>query len=346
MKKVKAESITKIAKLILEKNGVPSDQADIIADTILYAHQRGRHTHGLNRLQIYIRKINEGLMKADTDPKVISDSKAVTVFDAENGFGQVAAYRCMQTCIDKAKEYGIGAVGLRNSNNFGTAGYFGEMAANQSMIGIAMGNAAPAIAPPGGNKSILGTNPICFAFPSPKTDFHIVLDMATTNAARGKIRLALRNGEKIPMGWAVDAEGNPTDDPAEALKGSLIPMGGYKGFGLSMMIDIMAGLITGSAFGGDVKNLNHPDQFSRNGSLFIAVNTDFFMEREDYDSSIEQLIGKIRACGEEGKVTLPGEIEYNAYCENKEYVALKETQIQDTNELAASFDIDYELEVV
>ena len=189
-----------------------------------------------------------------------------------------------------ASENGIGAVGIRNTNNFGTAGYFGEKAANNGMIGIVMGNAAPAIAPPGGTKAILGTNPICFAFPSPETEFPIVLDMATSNAARGKIRLALRNGEKIPLGWALDSNGEPTDDPAAALEGSLIPMGGYKGFGLSMMIDIMAGLITGSAYGGEVKNLNHPDSYSRNGNLFIVIDPTFFISKDEYDLRMKTLI--------------------------------------------------------
>ena len=269
---VQVERIRQVAMEVLCKVGVPTDDANIVAESIVYANVRGKHTHGIGRLPIYVRKIMNGLMDERTTIETVSDNKTVSILDANHGFGQVAGIRGMSICIDKASKYGVGIVGIRNSNNFGTAGFLAEMAIEKSMIGIVLGNSSPAVAPYGGETPIFGTNPLCFAFPSRSGFPPIVLDMATTVVSRGRIRLAAKKGEKIPFGWAVNVYGEPTDCPFEALKGSLVPIGGYKGFGLSLAVDVLAGLVTGSAFAGRANPLNHPTEHSGCGtSLWCLI---------------------------------------------------------------------------
>lgn len=292
---------------ILEKYGVPREDAEIIANSIEYAHARGKHTHGIGRIPIYVKKIRKGLMNPSTPFTVIKELNAVVLLDAKNGFGQVAAMKGADIAAKTAKEVGVGVVGIRNSNNFGTAGFIGEHLAAQGMICLMFTNSGPAIAPTGGNKAFLGTNPICFAFPSDGENYPIIFDMACSNAARGKVRLAAKKGELIPIGWAVDAAGNETTDPNEALKGSMVALGGYKGYGLALCVDLLAGMLTGSGFGGDVKNLNHPTEISRYGHLIFAINPEAFLTIDEYRAKLRYFIEKLRACGEEGKILYPGE---------------------------------------
>lgn len=339
MSKVEIKAIARLSQDVLEKCGMPTEDAITVADTIVYAHRIGKHTHGINRLPIYVRKIEENLMEAETQIDMMKDAPAMSTIDVHHGFGQVAASKGMNLCIEKAGKLGVGVVGICNSNNFGTAGYFGQMAAEKNMVGIVMGNSAPAVAPTGGKTPVLGTNPICFAFPNCEGEPPIILDMAVTTAARGKIRLAAKNGEKIPLGWAMDQDGNPTEDPNDALKGSLNPIGGYKGFGLSLVVDIMAGLLTGSAFGGDVNPLNHPDALSRYGHMLMALNIEFFMPKEEYFAKMKVLIENLRKSGDVGEVSLPGERSYQNAQKSNKYVELHTNQINDANSLAQKLGV-------
>ena len=193
-------------------------------------------------------------------------SPVIKMIDAKNGFGQIATEIGMNECIKMAKLYGLALVTVCNSNNFGVAAYFAELASKQDMIGIVLSNSAPAIAPTGGSKPVFETNPLAISVPY-KVSSPITLDMASSVVSRGKIRLAARNNENIPLNWAIDKDGNPTIDQNEALLGSLLAIGDYKGFGLSMFIDILSGLISGSAFGGNVKPLNTLDDYSKNGHI-------------------------------------------------------------------------------
>jgi L-2-hydroxycarboxylate dehydrogenase (NAD+) len=157
--------------------------------------------------------------------------------------------------------------------------------------------------------------------------------MATSNAARGKIRLAAINGEKIPNDWALDKNGQPTTDPMEALKGSMIPIGGYKGYGLSLVVDVLAGLLTCSSFGGDVKSLNHSDSFSRNGHLIIVINISFFQEVSTFINKMDYLTENVKACGDEQMIFLPGEKKYNFQMNSKGIVDVSDKQVENINSL-------------
>lgn len=337
---LKVDDIRRVSKDILMRKGVSESQADMVADTIVDAHIKEKHTHGMGRLPIYIRKIDSGQMEADTKLEKIKDNPVVTVYDAHNGFGQVAGCKGMELCIEKALKYGVGIVGIKDSNSFGAAGYYGEVAAKKSMIGIVMGNSSRALSPEGGSKAILGTNPICFSFPGTFNHPHIVLDMACSVVARGKVRLAAKNGEKIPMNWAKDAQGQATDDPEEALKGSMNSIGGYKGFGLAMVVDIMAGLLTGSAFADEVKALNTPVGYSRYGHFLCAINTEFFIDHVEYEDRIDHLINSIKACGDPGDIFMPGEQAYLNGQKNKEVVKVSDTIVKEVNALAQKLNVD------
>ena len=333
--KVLVDDIRRISEEILVSSGVPADHATIVADTIVYAHTREKHTHGLGRVSIYLRKIRDGLMAADTPIEVLRDEGAVYHIDAHHGFGQVAGSIAMQKAIEKAREYGIGFALVKDSNNFGTAGYFSKMAADQHMIGFVCANSGPAIAPAPGGKALFGTNPLSMSFPTRCEDNPVVFDMATSAAARGKIRLAAKNGESIPEGWALDAEGNPTTDPNKALEGSMLPIGGYKGVGISMMIDVLAGMLSGAAFAGDVKNLNHMTEYSRYGHALIAIDITRFMDYETYLGRADILCDRVHAFGG----ILPGEGSYKKAAANAEAVDIPEKQANEINSIATDLGL-------
>ncbi len=340
---IKIENLKQVVIETLRKVGVSESDAAIILDTIIFANRRGVATHGIGRLPLYVHKIAAGHYNPKNEIEVLADNYAYALLDAHNGFGQVVAHKATKMAIAKAKQYGVGVVGVRNSNNFGTAGYFGDMAAREGCAAMVYANAAPAIAPTGGNKTIFGTNPLCYAYPGDENHDPILLDMATTIAARGKIRLAAKNGEKIPMDWALGPDGQPTDDPNVALKGSLLPIGGYKGYGLSMFVDIFAGMLTGSQYAGEVKNLSKMEENSGNGHLFVVIDLDKFMTVDEKRERISHFYEAVKACGEEGKVFMPGELEYIKMKKAVDTVQISNKQFEDVNAVAEEVGATYRL---
>lgn len=344
MPKVSIHSVDEVTRETLSACGVSADAVEIVLETIHYANRSGIPTHGIGRLPLYVKKVNTGHFNPNDDVVTVVDSDAIAVLDANGSFGQVAAKRAIDLAIKKAEQFGVAAIGVRNSNNFGTAGYYGDYAARRGMAAFVFANAAPAIAPTGGNKAIFGTNPLCFAFPGSDTNYPIVLDMATTVVARGKVRLAAKNGEKIPLDWAVGPNGEPTDDPNEALKGFLLPIAGYKGYGLSLFVDVFAGMLVGSAFAGGVKPLSNMEVDSKNGHLFVVIDTKRFMSGEELNERVNHLYEAVKACGEEGAVMLPGEPGYKKMAEQTDYVTISAKQFEEVNAAAASVGVKARLE--
>lgn len=333
--KVQVKDIFDVSKVILIKNGVPEEHARQIAETIVYAHIREKHTHGLNRLPIYINKIQKNRMDANTPIQVMKDYNAIQLIDAGNGFGQVATYYAVKEATQKARKYGIGLVGVSKSNNFGAAGFFGELACKENMIAIIISNSAPAIAPSGGKRPLFGTSPICYAFPK-KNGQNIILDMATSVAARGKIRNAAKNGESIPDNWAIDVNGNPTTDPNEAIKGSMLPIGGYKGAGLSLCFDILAGLLMNAGFAGSTKGLNDMSGISDYGHFVLMIDIEKFMDYDMYLEKIDYLIDTMKA----DNATYPGENSNNNALKNMVDVNIPDKQYDDICRLIKELNID------
>lgn len=346
MPRVKIDSIEKVSKEALSFCGVSEEGIDAFLNTVYYANRCGINTHGIRRLPMFVEKIQAGHINPKDEIQTVIDSDAVAVLDACGGLGQVVSQRAIDLAIEKAAKYGVSVVGVRNSNNFGAAGYFGDYAARRGMAAFVFANAAPAIAPTGGSKTIFGTNPLCFAFPGTSENEPIVLDMATTVAARSKIRLAAKNGERIPMDWAIGPDGKPTDDPNLALKGSLLPIAGYKGYGLSLFIDVFAGLLTGSAYAGGVVQLSNMNKESRNGHFFVVIDTKRFMSEEELNARINHFCEAVRACGEEGTVMLPGEPGYRKMVDQRDTVVISDKELEDVNEMMKNLGLLSRLEVV
>lgn len=343
MPKVKVKDIDEITAEVLGKNGVDQDSIHIILETIHFANGRGVASHGIGRLPLYVKKIQSGFLNPVNEVTQVISNGAMAVYDAKNGFGQVAAHIAMKHAIQMAEMNAISVVGVRNSNNFGMAGYFGEMAAKAGKVAIICANSAPAIAPTGGSKALFGTNPICFAIPSTTGNNPIVLDMAVAVAARGKIRLAAKEGKEIPNSWAVDEKGNATTDPLEALKGTLLPIGGYKGYGLALMVDFLAGLLTGSAYGGQVSPLSKMDTASGNGHLFIVIDIRKFLDKKEYEIKMKEFISAIKTAGEQGEILLPGERGYRESDSHGELIEVPQAQINEINEIAEMCGIEKRL---
>lgn len=337
---VTIDSVEGVISETLRKFEVSQSSIDILSKTICFSNRSGISTHGIRHLPMYVKKLQSGCINPKDDVKAVVDYEAITILDAESTFGQVAAQHALDLGIEKAKKYGISMVGVRNSNTFGAAAYFGYEAARQGMAAIIFANSAPAIAPAGGNKAIFGTNPLCYAFPGTEDSQPIVLDMATTVAARSKVRLAAKNNEKIPLDWAVGPDGQPTDDPNVALLGSLLPIAGYKGYGLSMFIDLFAGLLTGSAYAGGVKPLTKADQFSKNGQFFVFIDVSKAMEPDMFRERVDYFHKAVKACGEEGCVRLPGERSGMLRAENETMIQISQKEYDDLNNLALELGIE------
>ncbi|MDI7274495.1 MAG: Ldh family oxidoreductase [Anaerolineae bacterium] len=310
-RRIPAATLAEACVRLLRQVGVPADQAALTADVCVQADLRGVESHGVLRLPAYIGQVRRGLMAADTRLRIVRDRGAMALLDGQGGFGQVAAAEAMRMAIRKAQEYGLAAVGVRNAGHFGMAAYYAMMALPHDAIGVVISNAAPSMAPWGGVEAILGSNPLCVAIPT-RADTPIVLDMATSLVARGKIRLAAEKGEKIPATWALDSTGQPTEDANAALKGTLLPVGGPKGYGLSLVNDVLAGVLTGAPFGSSIPSLHDLTRPSAVGFYLQAIDVQTFIPLDSFYARIQQLVAEIKGCRRaEGvsRIYLPGEPE-------------------------------------
>ena len=235
-----ADSLVGFCKNVFVKIGVDADKAHLVSDSMVKADLRGVSSHGVTRTRIYVDRIRRGLVDPKAAPEIIRERAATALLDAKNGIGQVVSQYAIEIAIKKAREVGVGFVGVAHSNHFGMAAYYTLQAVGEGMIGVAMTNAPATMAPWGARLPYMGTNPLSVAVPADKR-LPIVLDMATSVVARGKIILAAQKGEKIPEGWAIDKEGRVTTDPKAALEGAVLPFGGPKGSAIAILIDVLSG---------------------------------------------------------------------------------------------------------
>ncbi len=239
---------------LLQKLGVPHQEAEVTADTLVSANLRGVDTHGVMRMTYYTAKLRSGVIKPKVDLTPIRETIATALLDGHDGIGQVISHRAMQIAIRKAKEAGIAYVSVRNSNHLGACAYYSMMALPHDMIGFVFTNASPRLAPTGGTERLFGNNPWSIAVPAGR-QLPVVLDMANSVVAAGKIRVLQKEGKPIPEGWALDVDGVPTTDPEKALKGILLAIGGYKGYGITLIVDLLTGVLADSAYGPRVKGM-------------------------------------------------------------------------------------------
>ena len=291
--------------------GLPAADAETLAQLMVEADLRGSDTHGVIRLPLYVRRIRAGGVNAKPNIRVVSDRPSAALIDGDNGMGHLVMRRAAQIAIDKARATGIGWVGARMSNHAGPAALYVTMPLAHDMIGLyfAVGsnNHLPAW---GSSESLLGTNPMAVAVPAMEEPA-IVLDMAPTVAAYGKVRLKAQRGEQMPVGWMIDRDGKPLTDPKRADEGHLLPIGDYKGSGLSLIIGILAGALNRAALGREVIDfVKETGKATNTGQAIAALSIDTFMPAADFKRAVDQVIRDIRNSqrlpGVE-RIWLPGE---------------------------------------
>ena len=305
VRSVRADDLRACVQAIFAAAGLSDEHAAIVADTLVEADLRNVRSHGVMRVPVYLRGLERGSIVARPELRVVVDGGAVATMDAGRGMGQVGAHAAMALAIERAAVHGIGAVGLRASNHCGAMAYYAQMAAAAGCIGVAITNAGINMAPTGGRDRLVGNNPVAIGVPT-RRDWPMVLDMATSVAAGGKLDMAIIRNEPIPLGWALDKDGQPTTDARAARDGgSLLPVGGPKGYGLAVMLDVLAGVLTGARFGA---GLGMPGS----GQFFLAIAVERFMPLAEFydrmDALIDQLHGSALAPGAT-RVYVAGEIE-------------------------------------
>jgi LDH2 family malate/lactate/ureidoglycolate dehydrogenase len=318
---VAAESLTRFCADCFLKLGLSQADAELTARSLVWASLRGVDSHGLVLMKEYAERISLGSIDPRSAYTIISETATTGLIDAAGGVGQVAGFRAMSLAMEKASQAGVGVVGVRNSNHFGAAAFYSQLAVERNMIGLASTNAPPTMAPWGGKARLLGTNPLSIAVPAGAYPA-LVLDMATSASAWGKVFIAMQQGKKIPLTWVLDKNGEPTDDPAIALDDGLIqPLGGYKGYGLSLMLEILTGVLTGSAFSSHIPAWNNKDQPLRCGHLLAAVRIDCFLSVEVFHTRMEELVALMKngpvAAGSD-RIYVPGEIEFETERQRRE----------------------------
>lgn len=300
--------------------GVKPDDALLLADTLVQADLWGHQSHGVMRLFWYAARLKSGATNAASTPKIDGGLGALATLDGCGGIGQVVAHAAMEHAIALSRTHGIGAVAVRNSGHFGTAMYFTRMAAKAGCIGFVSTNASPAMAPWGGNEKRVGTNPWSWAAPAGKHPT-MMLDIANTAVARGKLYLAKKRNEAIPDTWAIDADGNATTDPTAGIAGTILPMAGHKGYAIATLVDVLSGVLSGSHFGASVVGPYVPSGASGVGHLVMAIDIRAARPVKDFERDMETLIAELKTTPRRKDVPeiyYPGEIEALNEARNRE----------------------------
>ncbi|MDO5131962.1 MAG: Ldh family oxidoreductase [Eubacteriales bacterium] len=293
---------------VILAHGVYEEAAETVADMLLDAELTGVSSHGVSRLAIYMERVDKGLVSKDSCPRILRESPSAVVIDAANSLGAVGAKFAMETCIRKARETGCCFAAVNNSNHFGAAAYYTRMAARENMIGFCCTNLTAKIAPYGAAEPFMGTDPISVAVPS--DDCPVVLDMTPSVVALGKLILAQKLGKEIPVGWALDQEGRPTTDPAAGRAGSLIPIGGPKGSGLALIVEVLCGILTGAGTATHLHDLYKFDAPQGVGHFLGAIDVSAFMDVEAFRAGVSAMrkeIKDLRRAEGFSEVLLPGE---------------------------------------
>jgi L-2-hydroxycarboxylate dehydrogenase (NAD+) len=339
----------------LEKVGVPAEDAAIVADVLIAADLRGVESHGVARLEsYYVSRIRAGQLDPKAELKTVRETPTSVLTDAGNGLGHPAGHRTMERVLEKAARSGAAFGAVRNSNHFGIAGYYAMLALDRDMIGIASTNSVRYGAPTFGRDIMLGTNPLAFAIPA-KNEPAFVLDFATTTVPKGKLEVYNRKGKQLNPGWAIDANGHETLDPQVALKGALLPLGGYgvdngghKGYGLGLLVDILCGVLSGGAFGNDLPNPTDGPLPGKISHFFAAFKIDGFRDPEqfkaDMDTELRAFKDSAKAPGHE-RIYVAGEIEHEKTLYNREHGVPVHVKVWDgLQKMAGELGIPFEFE--
>ncbi|WP_135304908.1 Ldh family oxidoreductase [Haloarcula amylovorans] len=342
--RVDHDRLTTYARTALEKTGVDSDHARIVAECLVDANLHGVDTHGVFKLPEYVNRVNSGGMNKDPEISVTRTKEATAIVDGDNGPGQSVTRRAMDEAIEIAEEAGAGLVGVKKSQHFGTAANFTRQAAENGCIGICMTHAGQNVVPFGGTEPYFGTNPIAISLPR-EGEFPVTLDMATSVKAKSAVSLAEKRGEDIPEEWALNNEGEPTTDPSEF--GALRPVGGPKGYGLAFMVEGFCGLLMNSVFGKDVpssyENLSTPQNLSH---FLVAIDIEAFTSLEGYTERLNQMAAELKNIPTQdgfSQVLVPGEPE-NMTKEQRaeEGIPFSSEEWEALTDLGEKLDLNYE----
>ena len=309
--RIDAVSLIKFAEAVYVNAGMPESDAKLVADTLVQADLWGHQSHGVLRLGWYLDRIRNGVMMPETTAEFEVDAGAVAVINGGHGVGHVLADLARREAVRRAKKHGIAVVGVHTSNHFGTCMYYTRLGALDGCVMLLTSNGGPAMAPWGGREKIIGTNPWSVAAPAGSFP-PLLVDMANTGVARGKIYLARNRQVPIPLGWALNSAGEPTTDPQEAIDGIIQPMAEHKGYAIAVMVDMLSGVLTGSGFLSGVNSPYKTTERSNCGHLMVAMNIEAFQPLEQFESRMESFLNQIKsvplAKGHD-EVFYPGEIE-------------------------------------
>jgi len=343
------EKLTRIGCELFEAAGCPEQDAKAVVDHLVESSLFGHDSHGAIRFYEYAQAIKDGRFDPKAQPEIVREKPCTAVIDAHGALGQVGATFATELAIKKASEYGVASVGLRNTSHIGRVGAYPLMAAREGMIGLICVNAGREgrkVVPFGGRDGRLSTSPIGFSAPREQGE-PILVDMTTSVVADGKIRVAINQGKSIPEGWAVDSEGHPTTDPNKVRggepEGALLPMGGvvaHKGFGLSLVCEIMGGVLSGQGV-----SANEPVMVS-NGVHLTVYNIEHFVEMADYYREVEFLVSHVKSSRPvEGvqKILLPGEPEFQCAAQrSRDGIVVDDTTWEKICEAGQVFGVDTE----
>jgi ureidoglycolate dehydrogenase (NAD+) len=311
---IDADKLAGLGRALLTQAGLSDADAATVADSLVAADLRGVASHGIMRLPIYLERMGRGLIQVRPEIQVERTGPATARLDGGAGPGQVVALAAMREAIELAREAGAGFVSVRNSSHFGAAAWYADIAAREGMIGLAFTHSEADVVPFGGARPALGTNPLAVGIPRGEGRAPLVLDMATSEVAMGKVLLAAAQGREIPSGWAVDAEGRDTTDPTRAR--AVRPMSGPKGYGLALVVEVLAGVLAGARTGDQLKRMY--DDFDGPqgvGHLLGAIDVGRFIEPGLFAAGLEDLLGRLVAVPPADgfdEVLLPGDVELRA----------------------------------
>jgi LDH2 family malate/lactate/ureidoglycolate dehydrogenase len=330
---------------LFEAVGVPRPFSETVAMALVAADMEGQPSHGVMLVPMYIDRIRAGSVSLKTQARVVSDRGSAIVLDAENALGQLSSPQAVEILRERVPEHGIAMVTIRNGFHFGTAGHWAQLLAERGFIGVVMSNTRPLMPAPGGAERVVGNNPLAIAMPT-EAGPPLVLDMAMSASAMGKIRLAEAAGASIPEGWATDSSGRPTTDPAEAIKGMLLPAAGPKGFGLALMIDLFCGGLSTGAIGDEVRPLygKASDPYLC-AHCFIGIDVMHFCDLEQFKRRASGLAERVRhskrAPGVE-RVFAPGEPGWSVRQENGDICPLAPDTVRQLKDLADKLGVSSE----
>ena len=344
------EALTDHASGVLEASGLSSTNARLVAESLVDAEARGVGSHGLTRLRIYSERLRKLMADPNGTPEVTSVAGGTVRVDAHNAIGQIGAQFGVDVAMDLARMQGIAIAGIRNSNHCGTLAFFTRRIAEAGLIAIAMSTAPPTMVYFGGRTRAVGTNPISMAVPRSGAN-PIVIDMATSATARGKIILAHQTGAGIPPGWAVDVAGRPTTDPELALAGSVLPFAGPKGSGLAMMVDLLCGALVGGVTGAEIGDMYEDwNRTQRVSHVFIVIDPAVWQDPQQFTDTVARFadtVGELPPADGHERVLLPGEIEDAALARAvRDGIAVPTSVLDDLTALATEVGLDSSLDTV